>query len=157
MELIKEFTDITGYSIDELTSGVKDRDLILIRGIYSKLRIDLHGASFRAVASELNLTISSIVYAKNKADNYISVGYGNVVTLWNAVKPLGIAYLYEKTVNLPKSEKYESMNNTKMKMFLNTVCRKYDSDYYSYSHRKMANMRYEAKKWLEAITKATKI
>ncbi len=153
MELIKEFTDITGYSIDELTSGVKDRDLILIRGVYSKLRIDLHGASIRAVASELNLAVGSIFYAKKKADNYISVGYGSVVTLWNAVKPLEEAYLYGKPVNLFKSKEYESMNKAKMKMLLDTVCEKYDSDYYSYSHREMANMRDEAKGWFEAIIK----
>lgn len=156
MELIKEFTDITGYSIDELTSGVKDRDLILIRGIYSKLRIDLHGASIRAVASELNLPSGSIVYAKKKADNYISVGYDNAVTLWNVVKPLGEAYLYGKSVNLFKSKEYESMSKNKMKMLLDTVCRAYDSDYYSYSHREMANMRDEAKGWLEAIIKTVK-
>jgi len=156
MELIKEFTDITGYSIDELTSGVKDRDLILIRGIYSKLRIDLHGASIRAVASELNLPSGSIVYAKKKADNYISVGYDNAVTLWSVVKPLGEAYLYGKSVNLFKSKEYESMGKAKMKMLLDTVCRAYDSDYYSYSHREMANMRDEAKGWLEAIIKTVK-
>ena len=153
MELIKEFTDITGYSIDELTSGVRDRDLILIRGIYSKLRIDLHGASIRAVASELNLTVNSTVYAKKKADNYISVGYGNVVTLWSAVKPLGEAYLYGKAVNLFKSKEYESMSKSKMKILLDAVCRTYDSNYYSYSHREMANMRDEAKGWFEAIIK----
>ena len=156
MELIKEFTDITGYSIDELTLGVKDRDLILIRGIYSKLRIDLHGASIRAVASELNLTIGGIVYAKKKADNYISVGYDNAVTLWNAVKPLGEAYLYGKPVNLLKSKEYESMTKSQMKILLDKVCRTYDSDYYSYSHRERANMRDEAKGWLEAIIKTVK-
>ena len=156
MELIKEFTDITGYSIDELTSGVRDRDLILIRGIYSKLRIDLHGDSFRVVASELNLTVGSTGYAKKKADNYISVGYGNAVAIWNAVKPLGEAYLYGKLGNLFKSKEYESMNKKKIKMLLDTVCRTYDSDYYSYSHREMANMRDEAKGWLEAIIKTVK-
>ena len=156
MDLVKKFSDITGCSIDELTSGVRDRDLILIRGIYSKLRIDLHGASIRAVASELNLPSGSIVYAKKKADNYISVGYDNAVTLWNVVKPLGEAYLYGKSVNLFKSKEYESMNKAKMKMLLDTVCRTYDSDYYSYSHREMANMRDEAKGWLEAIIKTVK-
>ena len=156
MELIKEFADITGYSIDELTSGVKDRGLILIRGIYSKLRIDMHGASFREVASELNLTAASIVYAKKKADNYISVGYDNAVTLWSAVKPLGEAYLYGKPVNFLKSKEYESMAKFKMKILLDKVCRTYDSDYYSYSHREMANMRDEAKGWLEAIIKTVK-
>ena len=156
MELIKEFTDITGYSIDELTSGVKDKDLILIRGIYSKLRIDLHGASFREVASELNLTDGSVIYAKKKADNYISVGYGNVVTLWSALKPLGEAYLYGKPVNFLKSKEYESMTKSQMKILLDKVCRTYDSDYYSYSHREMANMRDEAKGWFEAIIKTVK-
>lgn len=156
MELIKEFTDITGCSIDELTSGVKDRDLILIRGIYSKLRIDLHGAPTRAVASELNLTVNSTAYAKRKADNYISVGYGNAVTLWSAVKPLREAYLYGKPVNLLKSKEYESMTKSKMKVLLDKVCRTYDSDYYSYSHREMANMRDEAKGWFEAIIKTVK-
>ena len=156
MELIKEFTDITGYSIEELTSGVRDRDLILIRGIYSKLRIDLHGALIREVASELNLTDGSVIYAKKKADNYISVGYDNAVALWNAVKPLGEAYLYGKPVNFLKSKEYESMAKFKIKILLDKVCRTYDSDYYSYSHREMANMRDEAKGWLEAIIKTVK-
>ena len=156
MELIKEFADITGYSIDELTSGVRDRDLVLIRGIYSKLRIDMHGASLRVVAGELNLTAPSIFYAKKKADNYISVGYGNVVTLWSALKPLGEAYLYGKPVNILKSKEYESMTKSQMKILLDKVCRAYDSDYYSYSHREMANMRDEAKGWFEAIIKTVK-
>lgn len=151
MDIVKKFSDITGYSVSDITSGSEDVDLIIIRGIYAKLRIESHGEALKSVTKELNLPRNRTSYARRKVDNYLEIGCKDVTSLWESVQPLIFDFLHSEIKRDEKLEMYKDAVDHKMRNFLDKVCHSFDDEYYDYSHRKKRYMRVEARRWFDAV------
>ena len=151
MDIVKKFSDITGYSVSDITSGSEDVDLIIIRGIYAKLRIEGHGEALKSVTKELNLPRNRTSYARRKVDNYLEIGYKDVTSLWESVQPLIFDFLHSEIKRDENLEMYKDAVDHKMRDFLDKVCHSFDDEYHDYSHRKKRYMRVEARRWFDAV------
>lgn len=153
MDITKEFSDLTGITVEDLTSGSYDEKLILPRGVYIRLRVYGHGESCKSVAKELNMSYGRARYAMVVADEDISAGYKDAIYLWRMVEHLTLEYLYHKAYELSGAEEYSNITDSKMRNLMDLVCKEYDKDYTDYSYSKKAVMRKKAEKWFIAILK----
>lgn len=153
MDITKEFSDLTGITLEDLTSGSYDEKLILPRGVYIRLRVYGHGESCKSVANELNMSYGRARYAMIVADDDISAGYKDATYLWRMVEHLTLEYLYHKAYELSGAEEFSNITDSKMRRLMDLVCKEYDKDYVDYSYSKKAVMRKKAEKWFIAILK----
>ncbi len=151
MDIVKKFSDITGYSVSDIISGSENPDLIIVRGIYAKLRVEGHGETVKSVTKELNLPRNRANYARKKVDNYLEIGYEDVTSLWESVQPLIFDFLHSERKRAENLEMYKDAVDHKMRNFLDKVCHSFDDEYYDYSHRKKRYMRVEARRWFDAV------
>lgn len=153
MDIAKEFSDLTGITLENLTSGSKDVSLVIPRGIYLKLRVFGHGETRIDAGREINLSYGRAKYALIVAENAISSGCKKATHLWKMVEHLTLEYLYHKSYDLSDDEHYYSLTKSKMRRLMDLVCKEYDENYINYSYSEKAIMRIKAEKWFIAILK----
>lgn len=153
MNLIKRFSEVAGISVDELTSGSRSSDLIVIRGVYIKLKSEKCGHLVRDVGKELNITKRMAMYARKRANQEISIGYEDTVSLWESVKHLDLEYLCNKAVSNRDDLRYLITGRSEMLRVLDLACKAYDENYDTYSYKEKKIIKKDAERWLKAIVK----
>ena len=88
--VMSEFARRLGVTPKEIIEHNKKPHISEIRHLYCKLRNEMHGISYSAIAREIERTHTSVIKGLKRINDLLFVKDEKVVKMWNIVKDISI-------------------------------------------------------------------